>query len=128
MFCFFFNLILRSFFFFFFFFLMIRRPPRSTLFPYTTLFRLAHEPSEADALNPPNDLEMNRRHPFLSGCATLPGAPRVPRRQRQRRWRRARWTRRQSRRFAHGPPADRTSQRFALREARTPARSAPSSE
>src|SRR5258705_363741 len=29
-----------SFFFsFFFFFLMIRRPPRSTLFPYTTLFR-----------------------------------------------------------------------------------------
>src|SRR5437879_10565385 len=31
--------------FFFFFFLMIRRPPRSTLFPYTTLFR-----SLADAL------------------------------------------------------------------------------
>src|SRR5216684_8483281 len=29
------NLIL----YFFFFFLMIRRPPRSTLFPYTTLFR-----------------------------------------------------------------------------------------
>src|SRR5215813_15044047 len=26
-------------FFFIFFFLMIRRPPRSTLFPYTTLFR-----------------------------------------------------------------------------------------
>src|SRR2546425_5735258 len=35
---------------FFFFFLMIRRPPRSTLFPYTTLFRspLA-EPSRATA-------------------------------------------------------------------------------
>src|SRR5208282_6109057 len=36
------------FFFFFFFFLMIRRPPRSTLFPYTTLFRsdgrLDHRP------------------------------------------------------------------------------------
>src|SRR5205823_968606 len=33
---------LRTFFFcFFFFFLMIRRPPRSTLFPYTTLFRSA---------------------------------------------------------------------------------------
>src|SRR3712207_8766773 len=30
----------------FFFFLMIRRPPRSTLFPYTTLFR---SPSPADA-------------------------------------------------------------------------------
>src|ERR1035437_10437693 len=30
-----------SFFFFICFFLMIRRPPRSTLFPYTTLFRSA---------------------------------------------------------------------------------------
>src|SRR6266446_10030758 len=29
-------------FFVFFFFLMIRRPPRSTLFPYTTLFRSSH--------------------------------------------------------------------------------------
>src|SRR5229473_7382571 len=29
---------------FFFFFLMIRRPPRSTLFPYTTLFRSFHTP------------------------------------------------------------------------------------
>src|SRR2546427_7866713 len=28
--------------FIFFFFLMIRRPPRSTLFPYTTLFRSHH--------------------------------------------------------------------------------------
>src|SRR6266850_4106574 len=28
--------------FFLFFFLMIRRPPRSTLFPYTTLFRSAY--------------------------------------------------------------------------------------
>src|SRR2546425_8944646 len=28
---------------FFFFFLMIRRPPRSTLFPYTTLFRSRRE-------------------------------------------------------------------------------------
>src|SRR2546429_3688046 len=27
----------------FFFFLMIRRPPRSTLFPYTTLFRSPHQ-------------------------------------------------------------------------------------
>src|SRR2546421_7138640 len=27
---------------FYFFFLMIRRPPRSTLFPYTTLFRSLH--------------------------------------------------------------------------------------
>src|SRR6266581_1934577 len=29
---------------FFFFFLMIRRPPRSTLFPYTTLFRSQASP------------------------------------------------------------------------------------
>src|SRR6266568_5635044 len=37
---FFFFIILFLFFIFsFFFFLMIRRPPRSTLFPYTTLFR-----------------------------------------------------------------------------------------
>src|SRR2546430_8839505 len=33
--------------FIFFFFLMIRRPPRSTLFPYTTLFR-----SQRDRLGP----------------------------------------------------------------------------
>src|SRR5256885_14648080 len=33
--------------FLFFFFLMIRRPPRSTLFPYTTLFRSAITASPA---------------------------------------------------------------------------------
>src|SRR5438874_8405680 len=38
-----------SFFFFFFFFLMIRRPPRSTLFPYTTLFRSDACPSGGQA-------------------------------------------------------------------------------
>src|SRR5256885_7749385 len=37
--CFFFFLFYFPSCFFFFFFLMIRRPPRSTLFPYTTLFR-----------------------------------------------------------------------------------------
>src|SRR5215211_3935533 len=40
------------FFFYLFFFLMIRRPPRSTLFPYTTLFRskrtVGLEPAEVD--------------------------------------------------------------------------------
>src|SRR3712207_7307644 len=37
----------------FFFFLMIRRPPRSTLFPYTTLFRsvIAHRPSALAAVD-----------------------------------------------------------------------------
>src|SRR6266480_7173260 len=41
-----------SFYIFFFFFLMIRRPPRSTLFPYTTLFR----PGRRDGC-------VDRRHP-----------------------------------------------------------------
>src|SRR2546421_7544825 len=35
--------------FFFFFFLMIRRPPRSTLFPYTTLFRSRRVDGVAEA-------------------------------------------------------------------------------
>src|SRR5207248_10798854 len=49
---------------FFFFFLMIRRPPRSTLFPYTTLFRSLSRPSE----------QLVRRH----------GRPRAGRRSRGR--------------------------------------------
>src|SRR5205807_10399808 len=39
---FFFFIVDSSFYFSFFFFLMILRPPRSTLFPYTTLFRSSH--------------------------------------------------------------------------------------
>src|SRR3712207_8220010 len=39
----------------FFFFLMIRRPPRSTLFPYTTLFR-----SRADLVEPEPAVELLR--------------------------------------------------------------------
>src|SRR5499426_4430370 len=39
-----FHTLLYSVFFLFFFFLMIRRPPRSTLFPYTTLFRSWFQP------------------------------------------------------------------------------------
>src|SRR3712207_6974662 len=35
----------------FFFFLMIRRPPRSTLFPYTTLFRSGGEYYEPENIN-----------------------------------------------------------------------------
>src|SRR2546430_7687750 len=35
--------------FLFFFFLMIRRPPRSTLFPYTTLFRSSDDTVKASA-------------------------------------------------------------------------------
>src|SRR2546430_13660394 len=37
---------------FFFFFLMIRRPPRSTLFPYTTLFRSHPRCQRADIADP----------------------------------------------------------------------------
>src|SRR5712675_2999617 len=51
-----------SLFIFFFFFLMIRRPPRSTLFPYTTLFRsncMAH----ADRQRPAPDVGVVVRHP-----------------------------------------------------------------
>src|SRR6266436_7997757 len=46
-------------FFFFFFFLMIRRPPRSTLFPYTTLCR-----SRRDRSVNPRTLEKHK------GCGT----------------------------------------------------------
>src|SRR5687768_18280901 len=44
-----------SYFSFFFFFLMIRRPPRSTLFPYTTLFRSwgrIHSPGNTSSSTP----------------------------------------------------------------------------
>src|SRR3712207_7146137 len=45
-----------------FFFLMIRRPPRSTLFPYTTLFR-SDDRAGADhrLLGPPAQHELRRR-------------------------------------------------------------------
>src|SRR2546430_13033386 len=47
----FFYFIYISFLFFFFFFLMIRRPPRSTLFPYTTLFRSGAEAKHSMSTN-----------------------------------------------------------------------------
>src|SRR2546429_8742852 len=52
----------------FFFFLMIRRPPRSTLFPYTTLFR-ARLPGGAGAL-----AELRR----VQGRARIRGSSVVP--------------------------------------------------
>src|SRR2546430_3791869 len=62
-----------------FFFLMIRRPPRSTLFPYTTLFR-----SPADELPELDDTAVARtgglfllgRHRILVGDARDPRADR----------------------------------------------------
>src|SRR2546422_4445090 len=40
-----------------FFFLMIRRPPRSTLFPYTTLFRSSGLPRDGSELDRPGAAE-----------------------------------------------------------------------
>src|SRR2546426_5193415 len=49
--------------FLYFFFLMIRRPPRSTLFPYTTLFRSRPDPAEPRApAAPRRAIEAGRRH------------------------------------------------------------------
>src|SRR5215475_13125906 len=48
---------------FFFFFLMIRLPPRSTLFPYTTLFRFRPPPSPAPLR--PNDPEPKDDVPWV---------------------------------------------------------------
>src|SRR2546427_9530466 len=55
---------------FFFFFLMIRRPPRSTLFPYTTLFRsgvLEYDLSSQTRLTVGATHERLRSTPFFQG-------------------------------------------------------------
>ena len=44
----------------FFFFLMIRRPPRSTLFPYTTLFRSANNSDGLDRIH--SSIDMYCKH------------------------------------------------------------------
>src|SRR2546426_3506666 len=63
-----------------FFFLMIRRPPRSTLFPYTTLFRSPRRgprrcprerPGQGRGLDPPS------RPPRAGGLAPRTVAPRL---------------------------------------------------
>src|SRR2546430_16793682 len=53
---------------FFFFFLMIRRPPRSTLFPYTTLFRSS-----------PGESGPAERRPGCGRSRTPPRPPSPPR-------------------------------------------------
>src|SRR6266446_7353086 len=50
----------------FFFFLMIRRPPRSTLFPYTTLFRSRPAAERRDARHP----RPSRSHAILDRKST----------------------------------------------------------
>src|SRR5260221_12436015 len=63
----------------YFFFLMIRRPPRSTLFPYTTLFRsVFYEQSEPDVVGAYYSIvlyEPFHRFPFRLRYAALLGSP-----------------------------------------------------
>src|SRR2546426_12383189 len=60
---------------FLFFFLMIRRPPRSTLFPYTTLFRSA--PSTwYEAVAEPQRKPFGNSRPVAGGFIT--DAPKAP--------------------------------------------------
>src|SRR3712207_9127522 len=70
--------------FFFFFFLMIRRPPRSTLFPYTTLFRSVGRPDEMFApiveLRPCLQLTVGARQPAHHAVAIGGGEHAVHRR------------------------------------------------
>src|SRR5258707_14581773 len=54
-----------------FFFLMIRRPPRSTLFPYTTLFR------SNIGISPASEAPCTLFWP-RSGCRPVPGRPTCP--------------------------------------------------
>src|SRR2546422_5478109 len=56
----------------FFFFLMIRRPPRSTLFPYTTLFRSCS--TAAVALSAPTPVLARASPAFSASVATLSAA------------------------------------------------------
>src|SRR3712207_7821004 len=55
------------------FFLMIRRPPRSTLFPYTTLFRSAAPPT----LDPRSSVSHRPRRCTSPGTGTVVGADRA---------------------------------------------------
>src|SRR3712207_8547871 len=57
---------------FIFFFLMIRRPPRSTLFPYTTLFRSAGLPGRG--VPPPFRAGVHAPCRRRAGVAALRGA------------------------------------------------------
>src|SRR2546430_5852336 len=66
--------------FFFFFFLMIRRPPRSTLFPYTTLFRSpavgrADGAGGPQVAQPARQLAVAQRRAVRDGAQGIPHAP-----------------------------------------------------
>src|SRR3712207_7085566 len=56
---------------------MIRRPPRSTLFPYTTLFRSARETSGASSTGrAASGSPVTGRRRGTSGCAAVNCVPR----------------------------------------------------
>src|SRR3712207_7823703 len=50
---------------------MIRRPPRSTLFPYTTLFRSLFGRRRAGRLGQAQGRRPGRRHPVLTAAAQV---------------------------------------------------------
>src|SRR3712207_8277965 len=60
----------------YFFFLMIRRPPRSTLFPYTTLFRsmVAYQQVENYLLQPRITAHTLDMHPAVAFGSVIAGA------------------------------------------------------
>src|SRR6266498_4459601 len=64
-----------SLFFFFFFFLMIRRPPRSTLFPYTTLFRSLDSPGSHHPASGPRPRLPVSKESWLACCHVRQEAP-----------------------------------------------------
>src|SRR3712207_7411294 len=55
---------------------MIRRPPRSTLFPYTTLFRSGRSPCEAARIGSSRTAENARPTLLRSRAATMARVPR----------------------------------------------------
>src|SRR5438034_11439539 len=61
--------------FFAFFFLIIRRPPRSTLFPYTTLFRSRKRPGRIGRLERQLDLLAHPVRNFRAGSVLVAGHP-----------------------------------------------------
>src|SRR2546421_12563904 len=59
----------------FFFFLMIRRPPRSTLFPYTTLFRSPLCKRQERELKKEIDASWFYLRSFVAASTSHPGTP-----------------------------------------------------